>query len=377
MTIQNRVQPGVPSGGQWAAQTRQEADTTLAAEPDWGTTSIREGSRSPWGTVDNVDLVAPGITFASTPGHGGLKLSKERNRAIPAPLRNSDGWYEEDCDFQIVVMSFPDAFPQLNPEEAERSVKTWSPDRWEKATGRTLAPGESMIKDRAVWTAAHATDFVTTSARNDADDPGSVLVTAKQRSTGEQRRFRVPKAEYEGRHQGELGQEGRFLIDLDRHEDITPPPVPVEPLPRYTGINEAGLTSVQRAALEKDLNKRWRHSDGRVSTLREVIGAGLTGKDVYLDGDRREYVLKVVDDTNPSAAVVYKVSKTTWGQVDAPDGRSPRGRLAQEREYQTAQLEKVTRYPRLTRLQAEKTRKLRQKIRQLTEAIEDLDVDRL
>jgi hypothetical protein len=99
VSTRTRQPKGVPVGGQFATETRAESGLMLEApatpaEPDWGTTGISAGGRTPWGTADSVEDVAPGIVFASTPGHGGFKLSPERNAVVPDPLRNGNGWYE-------------------------------------------------------------------------------------------------------------------------------------------------------------------------------------------------------------------------------------------------------------------------------------------
>lgn len=72
-------------------------------QPDWGHTGVTVGSRTPWGPAQLVRGIAPGITRAFAPGHGGYKLSPERNRVIPAALRRRSGWYEEEDEAHIVA----------------------------------------------------------------------------------------------------------------------------------------------------------------------------------------------------------------------------------------------------------------------------------
>lgn len=67
---------------------------------------------SPWGKPDFQKEIAPGIISLSTPGHGGYWLSKEMRAQMPETLRRKtpfagEGWYEEDCDWAIVVLAFP------------------------------------------------------------------------------------------------------------------------------------------------------------------------------------------------------------------------------------------------------------------------------
>jgi len=72
--------------------------------------------QTPWGTADSTTEVAEGITFYSTPSHGGYCLSDERLEQIPYKLRDlntygRDRWFEEDCEWAIVCTVFPQYFP--------------------------------------------------------------------------------------------------------------------------------------------------------------------------------------------------------------------------------------------------------------------------
>ena len=72
----------------------------------------RKGSPTTWGAVDTITTIAPGIIFASTPSHGGIWLSQEREQQIPEEIRaiarefSPQQWYEEDCDFVIPTLWF-------------------------------------------------------------------------------------------------------------------------------------------------------------------------------------------------------------------------------------------------------------------------------
>lgn len=72
--------------------------------------AIREKSMTPWGSADFVRHDAPGIVSVSTPSHGGIGLSPERNAEIHKAWRNANGWYEEDCEAYIVLVKFYDVF---------------------------------------------------------------------------------------------------------------------------------------------------------------------------------------------------------------------------------------------------------------------------
>lgn len=72
---------------------------------------------TPWGPAQTVIKVARGITMYSTASHGGFHLSPSRNAKIPYEAKENtwcqqglNGWYEEDCDAEIVLKTFPEYF---------------------------------------------------------------------------------------------------------------------------------------------------------------------------------------------------------------------------------------------------------------------------
>lgn len=91
--------------------------------------------QTPWGVADEVEQVAEGIICVATPGHGGFHLDDIRNAAIPAPLRNADGWYEEDCESAIVALTYPDDV-WIFEEDAHRIVAEYWPKGYAKVYGK-------------------------------------------------------------------------------------------------------------------------------------------------------------------------------------------------------------------------------------------------
>lgn len=77
--------------------------------------TVYEGMATPWGRADTAINLGEGVGLVSTPGHGGMKLDRERNARIPAPLRNGDGWYEEDDEISIPIHYYPDSWRKLIP----------------------------------------------------------------------------------------------------------------------------------------------------------------------------------------------------------------------------------------------------------------------
>lgn len=81
---------------------------------------------TPWGPAHASRNIAEGITFHTTSSHGGIELGPTRLAMMPAELRSvhpwaGEGWYEEDCDWAIVALAFPQHF---SPREVRCAVLT-------------------------------------------------------------------------------------------------------------------------------------------------------------------------------------------------------------------------------------------------------------
>ena len=154
-------------------------------------------------------------------GHGGFHLSTERNAKVHPLLRKDTPWYEEDCEWAIVAISFPDLFTAYERSMAEKTILNTWPDAWEKIHGRSLAEGESWAKDRRAFDQRHAADYIVMSAILSDQRPGMTEVVAKigggHIRGGEKRRFLVASDEYAVR--GRFG----FVIDLARHAEYDGP----------------------------------------------------------------------------------------------------------------------------------------------------------
>ncbi|MBB3933699.1 hypothetical protein GGR25_004777 [Kaistia hirudinis] len=179
-----------------------------------GRREISSPAHTPWGPSQGAIVYAEGVECHSTAGHGGFKLSAERNRKVDPVLRVAGGFYEEDEAWAIVAITFPHLFTSFERRCAERTMKDSWPDAWETIFGTILTPGESREKDRRAFEAAHAEDWVVISAITSEQQPGFVECVAAPggyRGSGtEERRFLVPSDDYT------LGRFG-FVIDPDRH----------------------------------------------------------------------------------------------------------------------------------------------------------------
>jgi len=69
--------------------------------------------QTPWGKADSVEQIGEGIFFASTSSHGGYFVPTALLNKIPEDYQRralkwsgSRNWYEEDCEWASVVVSF-------------------------------------------------------------------------------------------------------------------------------------------------------------------------------------------------------------------------------------------------------------------------------
>ena len=72
---------------------------------------IRERDSSPWGQIQSVTEIVPGIAIVSTSSHGGIWLDPEHAARVPAEIVNKSflekaNWWEEDCDWCIPFVIF-------------------------------------------------------------------------------------------------------------------------------------------------------------------------------------------------------------------------------------------------------------------------------
>lgn len=69
-----------------------------------------EANKSPWGDIYERTVIDDGIEVVCTHSHGGIVLSDERQAQMPPHLSNGTAFYEEDCEVNLVYLSFPNAF---------------------------------------------------------------------------------------------------------------------------------------------------------------------------------------------------------------------------------------------------------------------------
>jgi hypothetical protein len=86
---------------------------------------------SPWGKVQHQEDLAEGIAIVSTAGHGGVWLSARRLEELEKKLGHvhiEGRWFEEDCDWAVVAIVFPEAFSDENRKAAPAVIREWRPE---------------------------------------------------------------------------------------------------------------------------------------------------------------------------------------------------------------------------------------------------------
>ncbi len=190
-----RASPQTREGGAWSPEGRVSAGT-------------------PWGRAQHAETYGPGIVAYSTSGHGGFHVAPEANARIHAALRASDGWYEEDCAWAAVALTFGELFTTMERRSARETIRNAQPDAYEAIFATTLAPPASPMPrigclpgrqrgklDRRL---RHLLGRATRLHRG---------CCQRRRPHQEPRRFLIPSGEYE------IGRFG-FVVDPARYEEL-------------------------------------------------------------------------------------------------------------------------------------------------------------
>lgn len=89
---------------------------------------------SPWGTVQSEEKYGRGITFVSTPSHGGFMISKGVARARLSDAARANGWpyggylcFEEDCAACIVMFEIPETQGNAKQEDIFNCLSSFYP----------------------------------------------------------------------------------------------------------------------------------------------------------------------------------------------------------------------------------------------------------
>lgn len=89
---------------------------------------IPKPTACPWGPIETAREELPGIWWVTTGSHGGFVISQQRADAMPKVLRDARGYgsplaFEEDCEWSLVVASFPTEFPPDVVAQARATIR--------------------------------------------------------------------------------------------------------------------------------------------------------------------------------------------------------------------------------------------------------------
>lgn len=91
-------------------------------------------SWTPWGAPHDATEFGPGVTFYSTPSHGGFHLAPEQDRQVPSALKSDrycpTDWYEEDCEWAVVAIIHHRLFREAELKAALQTYRQSFPDCW-------------------------------------------------------------------------------------------------------------------------------------------------------------------------------------------------------------------------------------------------------
>lgn len=188
---------------------------------------------TPWGPAYDAIVHAGGIVSYHTASHGGICLTAARFADMPTPLRagtahlvapSGRAWFEEDCNWCIPVLAFPEAFLAEQVTQAEVTLRHWHPNTWEDFYGRVLSESESLQKRRQIFHDRHRNDLLGVCAWGGqvggvpAGKVGVLAVPGGDRQSPNKSYWLVDTVEYDARP-----SDVDFVINPARHLRVTGP----------------------------------------------------------------------------------------------------------------------------------------------------------
>jgi len=149
------------------------------------------------------------VAFVSTAGHGGFRVSQglAKKKLLPevqaaAIKRSGYYFFEEDCDYALVMLSMPEMFVPAELEQARVSGKDWNPDLFTLITGEEVPTEESYtLRKRAFEIETHDR-FIGVCAWGDSKEgvpQGMVEVRGRRVSDGAEKTILVARDTYKNR----------------------------------------------------------------------------------------------------------------------------------------------------------------------------------
>lgn len=109
---------------------------------------------TPWGQADQTKHLGGGLVSVQTPSHGGIFVPVDVYRNMPEPLKcnvyGGGTWFEEDCEWALVALAFPQFFDARSLYYAVQTVAAYA-DKAPYASAAewlaTSAAGIRLAKD--------------------------------------------------------------------------------------------------------------------------------------------------------------------------------------------------------------------------------------
>lgn len=89
--------------------------------------SYQIGDPCPFGTIDCLTELAPGVWSVGTEEHGGIYVEDAYTRHVPKSWPERQ-WFEEDSEWVMAAVAFPHAFPDLDPFETMEAFNESFPE---------------------------------------------------------------------------------------------------------------------------------------------------------------------------------------------------------------------------------------------------------
>lgn len=169
---------------------KEHAKTVRTRAHGYGMNHLSEGTLTPWGKAQGTSPMAAGIDAIWTSGHGGIKLSPERDAEVDPAWREPAGLYEQDCAWAKATITHHQDLNPVDVKNAHIAARRYYPDEYTAIVGKDpakygltafepiTAAESSIIRDREFHAARAAThDKVTEVVRDPDGHEGMIAVT--------------------------------------------------------------------------------------------------------------------------------------------------------------------------------------------------------
>ncbi len=113
-------------------------------EPELEITRYGVSTSTPWGTAQTARNFGVGIVQYSTASHGGFQVSSRLLLQMAEDMRGDAyaplGWFEEDCAWCMVALSFPERFPLQSRLDALDTLRSTYPQQFKRLCEPSLLP---------------------------------------------------------------------------------------------------------------------------------------------------------------------------------------------------------------------------------------------